>query len=81
MDLNLKALTEKKIIDKTKAVCRICNTELKFCNGTTNLGNHLRIRHNLSGAGEIQAEKQAEKRPTQSSIKEAFGVTQPLPKT
>ena len=67
------------MIDKSKAVCKICSAALKYVSTTSNLGNHLRIKHQISGASEAIKPKEGE--PKQSSIKEAFGVSAPLSKS
>ena len=43
------------------------------------LGNHLRVKHSISGS--VSTVTQKEDTVKQTSIKEAFGVTQPLPQT
>ena len=76
-----KTVDGKTQINKDWAVCRICKSELKYSASTSNLGNHLRIKHNIRGAGETTRKKDTESRQGQSLIKEAFGITQPLSKS
>ena len=68
----------KKIIDRSKAVCKICKKYIKYSGNTTNLGNHLRALHQIEGSAKLSSDKVEPVK--QTSIKEAFGVTQPMTK-
>ena len=37
----------EKIKDAPKAKCKLCNKELSYCGGTTNLRTHLECKHTL----------------------------------
>ena len=68
----------KKEIKKQFAVCRVCKAKLRYHGGTSSLGNHLRVKHSISGS--VSTVTQKEDTVKQTSIKEAFGVTHPLPR-
>ena len=68
----------KKVINKSKAVCKLCRAKLAYCGGTSTLGNHLRTKHKVSSTVPI-AKKDEGGAKKQSLIKESFGVRPPLP--
>ena len=73
----------KKVLDKTKAVCKICKTKLSYHGSTSTLGNHLRKVHKITSStlNVDNAPSTSSATSRQSSIKESFGITPPLIET
>lgn len=59
---NDKAMANE--LDKSKAICKICQTEVKYCGNTTNLRNHMQRHH-----GDIVSQPTG---PQQKKLKEAL---------
>ena len=58
---------DKDELDRTKAVCKLCQTEVKYSGNTTNLRNHLSRHH-----GDL-----AKSAANQTALEKAFGVKFP----
>ncbi|KAL2079757.1 hypothetical protein ACEWY4_011180 [Coilia grayii] len=80
-----KSYEDREELDKTKAICKLCQIEVKYSGNTTNLRNHLSRHHpdvalaKTSGANQTALEKAfGVKLPSNSpralSITEAVGI-------
>ncbi|XP_051799781.1 focadhesin isoform X3 [Acanthochromis polyacanthus] len=70
----------RKELDRSKAICKICQMEVKFCGNTTNLRNHMQRHHQdiMSKAAGLQQNKLKEALQLPASSPRANKITEAI---